>query len=95
LAELSNSLGDATVIKMLDTAMGVGETGARIEPTPLINEITNIRRDWETLKKIESTPTSDAPTGATHITSPVYDLKNVMSESMAKAIQNRNGTIRT
>ena len=95
LAELSNSLGDAPVIKMLDTAMGMGETGARIEPTPLINEITNIRREWETLRKIESTPTTAAPTGATHITSPVYDLKNAMSESMATAIQNRNGTIRT
>ncbi len=82
LAELSNSLGDAPVIKMLDTAMGMGETGARIEPTPLINEITNIRREWETLRKIESTPVSVAPTGARHISQQAYDIENVMPDNV-------------
>lgn len=80
LAELSNSLGDAPVIKMLDTVMGMGETGARIEPTPLINEITNIRREWETLRKIESTPTSATPTGARPVAQQAYDVENVMPD---------------
>ena len=82
LVELSNSLGDAPVIKMLDTATGMGETGARIEPTPLINEITNIRREWETLRKIESTPVSVAPTGARHISQQAYDIENVMPDNV-------------
>ena len=86
LAELSNSLGDATVIKMLDTAMGMGETGARIEPTPLINEITNIRREWETLRKIESTPVSVAPTGARQISQQAYDIENVMPDVVVSRI---------
>jgi len=86
LAELSNSLGDAPVIKMLDTAMGMGETGARIEPTPLINEITNIRREWETLRKIESTPVSVAPTGARQISQQAYDIENVMPDVVVSRI---------
>jgi hypothetical protein len=86
LVELSNSLGDAPVIKMLDTAMGMGETGARIEPTPLINEITNIRREWETLRKIESTPVSVAPTGARQISQQAYDIENVMPDVVVSRI---------
>ena len=80
------STNAALIVDASPFAMGVGETGARIEPTPLINEITNIRREWETLRKIESTPVSVAPTGARQISQQAYDIENVMPDVVVSRI---------